>query len=82
MSKTVRPHDIEHQSHKAVHVFASRDAGAFALVGFAGFYLLCPSGFTVSPEGLHGLAGLAFIIDKIKSHLFPVASKGCAFFAV
>lgn len=35
---------------------------------------------TVSPEGFYGLMGLLFVINKIKGHLFSIASKEGSFF--
>jgi hypothetical protein len=39
LSKAVRPHDIENQSDKPVHILASRDPCPLTLVGFSGFDL-------------------------------------------
>lgn len=81
MSKPVCVHDIKHQGYEAIHVLARGDSGALTLIGFAGFDLLLPGGLPVTPEGLHGFAGLTFIVDKIKGRLFPIASKRRSFFA-
>jgi hypothetical protein len=80
MGESIGSHNVEYQSQESVHVLASGNASTFTLVSFPGLNLLLPRCLTVSPEGFYGLMGLLFVIDKIKSHLFSIASKGRSFF--
>jgi hypothetical protein len=82
MGQSVRPHDIDHQGNESIHVLAAGDACTFALVSLAGFNLLLCGCFSLLPESFDSLAGLLFVIDKIKRHLFPVASKAGFFFVI